>query len=81
MTGGPWWTYNEAEAKRMVRIIAKDYSGTAYARPLEEAISIFAKRRYGIELKRPLTYNNIEKQIMEIVLKRKANQNDTKTRN
>jgi len=66
-----WWTYSEKEAKRMVKIIAKDFSGLSYHRKLEDAIIVVARKKYDMEIKKPVTYDSIRRQIMEQIITQK----------
>ncbi len=75
---GVWWTYSKYEAKRMCKVISKDFQQQAYIFPLEEALRIIALKRYGIELKAPYTYDNLSRQIIDYVITkgRKPNANN-----
>lgn len=77
-TKGIWWTYSKYEAKRMTKVIQKDFKGQAYVFTLEEAIRILANKRYGLELKPPFTFHNLRQQIMDYVITKgvKANANN-----
>ena len=70
---GLWWSYNKAEARRMMIIVKKDFYQDAYVRQVEEAIRIVAKRRYDIDLKHPYTYESLSKQFIALLMKGKQN--------
>lgn len=63
-----YWSYTKEGAMTTKKIIEKDFKRLVHIVPLETAVKTIAKNRYGVDIKPPLTLDNIKRQLTKVII-------------